>query len=70
MVGGTKLLLIVNRAVIASIPPAAPNKCPIEDLVELTKSFELLLNNLAKVMRSFMINDFVDMEIPEKGWNV
>ena len=43
-VAGNIFLFIEKIEKIASTLPAAPNKCPIEDFVELT--LILLLNNL------------------------
>jgi len=36
MVGGKKPSLSACAVMIASTAPAAPNKCPVMDLVELT----------------------------------
>ena len=45
IVAGARLFLIDKILNIASTLPAAPNKWPIDDFVELTFTLLLLLNN-------------------------
>src|ERR1700710_3288150 len=43
MVGGTMLSRIARMLKIASMAPAAPNKCPVDDLVDDIDTFEAAL---------------------------